>query len=169
MQTFLAYPDFAMSARVLDRQRSGKQRVEVFQLLNAIDGKTRGWANHPAAVMWRGHEAALAEYGVVVCRDWIARGYKDTMLPRLEAIRDEKIMESGLVMPPWLGDPEFHLSHQSNLVRKLPEFYSPLFPGVPDNLPYIWPTTTGGTHEQIQDSGKSRTSGLLAGSTSGLR
>ena len=34
---------------------------------------------------------------------------------------------------------EIHLSHQSNLVRKDREFYAPLFPGVPDDLPYIWP------------------------------
>jgi hypothetical protein len=26
-------------------------------------------------------------------------------------------------------------------VRKAPEFYSPLFPGVPDDLPYVWPGT----------------------------
>lgn len=41
--------------------------------------------------------------------------------------------------PSFIGDEEFHRSHQSNLIRKLPEFYRPLFPGVPDDLPYIWP------------------------------
>ena len=33
MQTFLPYPDFARSARVLDRKRLGKQRVETLQVL----------------------------------------------------------------------------------------------------------------------------------------
>lgn len=53
MQTFLPYPSFAESARVLDRQRLGKQRVEVLQLLRALTGQTKGWANHPAALKAR--------------------------------------------------------------------------------------------------------------------
>lgn len=44
------------------------------------------------------------------------------------------------VMPPWLGESEFHRSHQSNLIRKDPEFYGPRFPGVPDDLEYVWPS-----------------------------
>lgn len=46
---------------------------------------------------------------------------------------------AGPTTPPWLGDEAFHRSHQSNLLRKLPEHYGPLFPGVPDDLPYVWP------------------------------
>lgn len=38
-----------------------------------------------------------------------------------------------------LGNNAFHLSHRSNLIRKLPSHYGPLWPNVPDNLPYIWP------------------------------
>lgn len=36
MQTFLPYPDFRQSAKVLDRARLGKQRVECLQLARAI-------------------------------------------------------------------------------------------------------------------------------------
>src|SRR3712207_7307101 len=32
-----------------------------------------------------------------------------------------------------------HLSHRSALVRKDPARYRPLFPEVPDDLPYVWP------------------------------
>lgn len=42
-------------------------------------------------------------------------------------------------MPRWLADEEFHRSHRSSLVRKDPDFYRPLFPDVPDDLPYVWP------------------------------
>jgi hypothetical protein len=42
-------------------------------------------------------------------------------------------------LPSWLGEPALHRSHQSALVRKLPEHYRPLFPEVPDDLPYVWP------------------------------
>jgi len=136
MQTFLPYPDFTASARALDRQRLGKQRVEVLQLMNAINGLSAGWwRNHPAAKMWRGHLCYLATYGSAVCDEWIRRGYRDSLHPHFL-----HVMQTHTGTPPaWLGDPEFHRSHQSNLIRKLPKHYQPLFPGVPADLPYVWP------------------------------
>ena len=135
MQTFLPYPNFLDSAYVLDRQRLGKQRVEVKQILNALDGNSKGWVNHPAVQMWRGYEPALAFYGAVICSMWLERGYKDSLLPFFgERMTDD------FEMPPWLGNEDFHLSHQSNLVRKDAAYYGPIFPGVPDDLEYWWPT-----------------------------
>lgn len=133
MQTFLPYADFARSAEVLDRQRLGKQRVEAWQIVKALRGETKGWVNHPATVMWRGYETALMSYATAICQEWISRGYKDTMLERFE------FESSSLVIPPWLGDEDFHLAHQSNLVRKDRLHYGEIFFGVPDDLPYIWP------------------------------
>jgi hypothetical protein len=34
-----------------------------------------------------------------------------------------------------------HQSHRSALVRKDPGHYRPLFPDVPDDLPYVWPAS----------------------------
>lgn len=134
MQTFLPYPSFSESARVLDRQRLGKQRVEVMQLLKALrDGG--GWANHPATKMWRGHTRYLALYGLAICDEWISRGYKDTCRER---IAFEFSRHCG-VPPAWLGDPEFHASHRSNLLRKAPEHYSQFGWTEPDDLEYVWP------------------------------
>ena len=42
-------------------------------------------------------------------------------------------------LPPWLGDPDFHRSHRSALVRKDAGHYRELFPEVPDDLDYVWP------------------------------
>jgi len=135
MQTFLPHADFRASAACLDRQRLGKQRVECWQLARALTVEGSGWSSHPAARMWAGFEPALVEYAVAVCGEWRSRGYRDTMLERFLGLGTP----SGGVMPTWLGDEDFHLSHRSNLVRKLPGHYGPLFPGVPDDLPYIWP------------------------------
>ena len=44
-------------------------------------------------------------------------------------------------LPPWLGDAAFHRSHQAALVRKDPEHYRRFFPDVPDDLPYVWPSS----------------------------
>ena len=130
MQTFLPYPDFVRSAEVLDYRRLGKQRLEVIQLIK------ESWPYHPVTKMWRKHKYQLAEYGKEICLEWIVRGYKDNCLVVILELQ-EQYEDTGL--PPWFGDKAFHLAHQSNLVRKKPEFYGPMFPGVPDNIPYIYP------------------------------
>jgi len=136
MQTFLPYADFVDSAKVLDRQRLGKQRVEAYQILRTLRGESNGWSHHPATRMWKEHTQALAAYGFVVCSEWIARGYKDNL--RLY-FAQRLAQPKALVMPEWLGDEAFHLSHQSNLVRKDPQHYGAFFPDVPSDLPYVWP------------------------------
>lgn len=138
MQTFLPYPSFTETARCLDYRRLGKQRVETFQILQVLSGEKAGWRNHPAVKMWTGHSAALAEYGLAICDEWIRRGYKDTLRERIRQYRDPDVLPN---LPSWVGKADFHLSHQSNLVRKYPEHYQPLFPGVPDHLEYVWPVT----------------------------
>jgi hypothetical protein len=45
-----------------------------------------------------------------------------------------------ITLPKWLGNESFHLSHQSNLLRKNPDHYSQFFMGIPNDLPYVWPT-----------------------------
>jgi len=145
MQTFLPYADFRQTALVLDRQRLGKQRVEVKQILKALRGESKGWTRHPAVLMWRGYETALSLYGMEVCRAWRERGYKDSLLPEFTAIF---VAGPPLEKPPWLGDARIHLSHQSNLIRKDSVYYRPLFgEQVPEDLPYYWAEPLGGKDE----------------------
>ena len=137
MQTFLPYADFNETAKVLDYKRLGKQRVEAYQILRVLEGLTKGWRNHPAVLMWAGHEPALAEYGRVICIEWIERGYNDTLLPKFE------LLANADNLPAWLGDERLHTSHKSNLIRKDETFYAPKFPGIPNDLPYFWVVTKG--------------------------
>lgn len=132
VNTFIPYPDFVQTAKSLDYKRLGKQRVEAWQILSALTGQSQGWRNHPATQMWKGHEKALCEYGIAICKEWISRGYKDTMLDRFVAVHAE-LPDTGL--PEWIGNEAIHTSHQSNLKRKDPDHYS--F-NVPDDLPYKW-------------------------------
>jgi len=136
MQTFLPFADFYYSAAHLDNKRLGKQRVEVKQLLHALAGSSKGWANHLAALMWKGYESALAEYGEAVCRTWIYRGFKDSLL-----LQFQQYPKYGQ-RPPWLGDEKFHASHRSNLLRKDPNFYGAFNWTEPNDLPYQWPVLT---------------------------
>lgn len=137
MQTFLPYPLFYDSAKVLDRRRLGKQRVEAWQILQALTDSTKtGWVNHPAVQQWKGHEWWLAQYGRLMCLEWISRGYQDTMLERFEKSLPDFKKTS---MPSWIGCWKYHTSHQANLVRKDPLHYRPFFPDVDETLPYFWP------------------------------
>ena len=107
-----------------------------------------GWRHHPAVLMWKGYPEALGRYGIDICREWRARGFADTCQPKIlanlgqlgvELIRGQEELTAAGALPPWLGDAALHRSHQSALLRKDPEFYGPRFPGVPDDLPYVWP------------------------------
>ena len=141
MQTFLPYLDFGASARVLDRQRLGKQRVEALMILRVLlrdpRGPEPGWAHHPAVLMWKGHELMLLEYLAAVCTEWKRRGYIDSCLSEGLRLCHLRLFHP-VSLPWWLGLPEFHLSHQSNLLRKAPWLYGMHF-HVPDDLPYYWP------------------------------
>ncbi|UMG93483.1 MSMEG_6728 family protein [Nocardioides sp. TF02-7] len=148
MQTFLPYADFERSARSLDPKRLGKQRVETIQVVRALTRPGYGWANHPAALMWKGFEEALGRYGFTCCAVWTERGFGDTCAATIAAdlraagvtaVRSQEELAAAGALPPWLGDEELHRSHRSALVRKDPDHYRPLFPDVPDHLPYVWP------------------------------
>jgi len=139
MQTFLPYPDFAKSASVLDYRRLGKQRVETWQILNAIRNGT-GWRHHPAVKMWKEYESALVEYGIAICLEWVDRGYNDVMLGRFLAMQIVTEKEGkNVVLPRWLENRRFHNSHRSNLLRKFPEHYRQYWPRLTNDLPYVWP------------------------------
>ncbi|KOX26064.1 MULTISPECIES: MSMEG_6728 family protein [unclassified Streptomyces] len=151
MQTFLPHAGFLDSAAVLDPRRLGKQRVEALQVLRGLTVPGYGWRRHPAVRMWAGYEEALVRYGLDVCGVWTAAGRSDTCAATLTRdylalspggeVRGQEELAAAGELPPWLGDPAFHRSHRSALVRKAPEVYRDLFPGVPDDLPYVWPSS----------------------------
>jgi hypothetical protein len=155
MQTFLPLSDFAGSARILDDARLGKQRVEAYQIIRTLDGVTKGWRNHPAVRMWRGYEAALIEYTLVVCDEWDARGYADTVRGKLEA----HLRETGgpILLPPWLGHEPLHASHRSNLLRKDAAYYGQFGWREPPDLPYLWPVPITGPSAEGDPAGAAAT------------
>jgi len=138
MQTFLPYPNYADSARCLDRQRLGKQRVEVLQLLRCLTGLTTGWRNHPAARMWRGHEGHLLAYGLAACLEWRRRGYRDSCAEKMVAVRGG-LPISLFPLPPWLGNPAFHASHRAALLAKNPAWYGRFGWAEEPGIAYVWP------------------------------
>lgn len=148
MQTFLPYPDFEASARALDVRRLGKQRVECIQIVRGLTLPDYAWRHHPAVKMWAGHLEALGAYSFTICDVWREAGRNDTCRDTiaadlaaagLDAVRDQAALAAQDLLPPWLGDQDFHVRHRSNLVRKDPLHYGALWPDVPDDLPYVYP------------------------------
>ncbi len=153
MQTFLPYADFERTARALDPKRLGKQRVECIQVVRGLTRSDYGWRHHPAVKMWKGYEEALGRYSFTCCEVWVERGFADTCAATIgvdlrdagvTAVRTQPELARAGALPPWLGDPAFHRSHQSALVRKDPEFYGSMFPDVPEDLEYVWPSRRAG-------------------------
>lgn len=100
-----------------------------------------GWTNHPAVRMWRGHIPALVDYSLNMCAEWTWRGFSDTCAFTISLMADLAFAIDSTLSPEkpsWWGDERFHTSHQSNLLRKDPEFYGQCFQ-VPEDLPYVWP------------------------------
>lgn len=139
MQTFLPYASFYQSARVLDRQRLGKQRVECKQILLALQGRSTGWRNHPAVKMWSGYETALVRYAWIVCQEWRDRGYRDTLQTFFET--QESILSGAIHsdnLPHWING-RIHETHRSALLAKAPEHYGRFGWREEAKIDYYWP------------------------------
>lgn len=146
MQTFVPYPDINLCARSLDTKRLGKQRSESKIILQTLAKKKAvasdakiGWKNHPAVLMWEGHEDFLKLYSIAICTEWIKRGYEDTTLPFFL----KGSWTSSPTPPIWWGDEKVHESHRSKLISKNETHYMPLFHADTQiNLDYYWPRST---------------------------
>lgn len=135
MQTFLPYADFDACARCLDDRRLGKQRVEAYQVLNALANPRNRWRRHPTVRMWAGYEDALRLYMNACIDEWERRGFVNNM--------ERAAASPHARMPPWLGDERLHASHRASLLRKFPSFYRRY--GWTDDpcMPYFWPEAAG--------------------------
>lgn len=141
MQTFFTRASLTRSLDDLDDARLGKQRVEGLQIIQTLTGVSDAYKNHPVMFMWRTYESALIIYTMMACVAWQRRGFADSTFWKVARIA-EALEKQELFLyerPPWVDDVDFLRSHRSNLIRKVPERYGPLFKGTPKDLPYLWP------------------------------
>ena len=161
MQTFVPLLGSADTAKVLDRARLNKQALEGWQILMNLvqldpQGNhrvSRGWSNHPAVKMWRGHEGALTVYIVKMVMEWEKRGYKSTIAEKavttyIQAVKLGRINEDSHRLPVWMRDKKLFdriaSSHRLALLNKDYEWYSqfgwPEDTGArPESYDYVWP------------------------------
>jgi hypothetical protein len=162
MQTFVPVTSsFEDIARTLDRARLNKQALEGWQILMTLleldpQGNHRspkGWVNHPAVKMWRGHEMALYIYIQAMVDEWKRRGYKSTIGDKAKetikiAITNGLLSGSVSSPPIWISNTELFKevasSHRSALLVKDYKWYSQFGwdedPGhQPESYEYVWP------------------------------
>lgn len=84
-----------------------KEKKKIMQL--------RGWVSHPAREIWRGHEKALAYYGLLICQEWASRGYQETTAPKIAVVAADFNWTG---WPAWMQDPEVHKQMKQSLRYK---------------------------------------------------
>jgi hypothetical protein len=161
MQTFIPLTDsFEDIAKVLDNKRLNKQALEGWQILMTLleldpQGNHRipkGWVNHPAVKMWRGHELTLYRYIVAMVDEWKRRGFKSTIGDKAKATvttaYSKGIIKHESTNPQWMQHDRFFRalasSHRRALLSKDYDWYSQFGwdedPGYrPETYEYLWP------------------------------
>jgi hypothetical protein len=109
--------------------------------------------------MWRGHGLALVAYTLVMCDEWVERGYKDSVRQKvldevaaamqldpqtIEGMCHQDVLAGTAErrqaeLPPWLGREDLHASHRSNLLRKDSVWYGQFGWTEPHDIEYVWP------------------------------
>ena len=150
------------SLEVLDTPRLGKQRSEIKIILAALTGvrfkisqdewgiqlpEKRGYMNHSATRMWRGHEYQLAVFGQLNCEVWADRLDHDYLTGKgWETNIDMSGWQNWLLsnnanldLPDWWGREDVHASHRSVLLAKDPTFYGQYGWEEEPVYKYVWP------------------------------
>ena len=130
MQTFLSEPTIVECAQALDSKRLNKQILEAYQILNVLskNSPTGGWKNHPAVLMWKGHEYSLRTYARTMIEEARKRGIKvDKNEDNINNLENRFSHTWGTDMPEWFTSNTFKrimVTHRANLYRKDPIYYA---------------------------------------------
>lgn len=101
-----------------------KQLLEGRQIANIIVSRrtTGGWVNHPAVKMWRKHHILFYTYLSAIAKECEKR--EINFIKNWDEInRIYRTQGGDFIIPKWLGNEKFHLSHRQNLYNKDPEHY----------------------------------------------
>lgn len=152
MQTFLPSSSYLYAAQYLDNKRLNKQILEGYQILKVLSTNGRAWRNHPAVLMWEGHEHSLRTYTLAMAKEAHLRGIKvDKNLQNIDDLTGMFEHTWGHEDPEWFKEPEITrviATHRARLYIKDPIYYSKYAKMVdsPYNQPccdgcnYYWPS-----------------------------
>jgi hypothetical protein len=153
MQTFLPSGNSIFAAQALDNKRLNKQILEGYQILKVLATDGKAWRNHPAVLMWEGHEGALVDYVRSMIKEAKHRGIKTVNNEaNIDALVAQHYHKWDNSKPDWMLDKtkmsKVVATHRANLYRKDPIYYAEYAKSVnskynqtccPKCL-YYWPT-----------------------------
>ena len=129
MQTFIVDKDFDIVAQELDSRRLNKQILEGYQILKVLNNPDprAAWRNHPAVLMWKGHEHGLHTYIKSMIKEADKRGIKtDKNSSNIAELKSATVHNWGEGFPAWYSSEKFIriiTTHKANLYKKDPEYY----------------------------------------------
>ena len=112
MQVFVPYPSPIDVAKCLDRRKLRRQIQECRQIMAAIEGQTKAWANPPVTKMYADHWMWLSCY--TLCLQYYELGDED-------AAQDENA--SAFPFRPSFLTKDFCDQHKRRLYTKAPDLY----------------------------------------------
>lgn len=142
MFVLLPYPNYHLSAKIFSNTDLVEQISNVLYNLRYLhqaeeQKPPKGNEQVLAWRAWQGHEAQLAEYGLVLCEEAETRSLNPTAKDELE-FHQLAAESGGLLKPEWFGNVNLHTSHQSRLLRSDPAYYGLFFPHIKDDIPTQW-------------------------------
>lgn len=153
MQTFLPSGSPTFAAQALDNKRLNKQILEGYQILKVLATNGKAWRNHPAVLMWEGHEGSLLEYVGDMITEAKYRGIKtENNQANINALFAQYGKQWNSTKPNWMTDKtklaKIVATHRANLYRKDPIFYAEYSNAVESKYNqtccpkclYFWPT-----------------------------
>lgn len=153
MQTFLPSGSPVFAAQALDNKRLNKQILEGYQILKVLATNGKAWRNHPAVLMWEGHEGALVDYVREMIVEAKHRGIKtENNEANINSLVNSYYHQWDNSQPAWMQDKQklgrIVATHRANLYRKDPIYYAEYAPAVNhklnkpccDGCNYYWPT-----------------------------
>jgi hypothetical protein len=127
MQTFIPVGNYLYAAQYLDNKRLNKQILEAYQILKVLSTDGKGWRNHPAVLMWEGHEHALHSYARTMVSEARIRGIKvDKNLSNITELKIKYSHLWGKDLPKWFDEESMSrvvATHRASLYRKDPIYY----------------------------------------------
>ena len=107
------------TAMALDGARLRKQRIEVQQILAALNG-AKAWSNHPCVLQYRGHEGWLKIYSECLELELLKTPNNDAAITAIQAVAS--VMAEKLT--PCFHTQEYFDQMKRRLYTKDPEHYA---------------------------------------------
>ena len=151
-QTFLPYPNFKKTARVLDNKRLNSTINEGYEaycynLGNPSNRPLRHPHGHCVNRLWKGYEHTLRRYLTTLKKEAISRGLKPMNTEWFISLEPEHNKQ-----PPWLGINIFHTLYKRHLLYKDPLYYTKYFKRQYPTLGYIAPSKENPTQYKVYSS-----------------